>query len=195
VRYWRLKLSLERDILALKWLLRFGIVYLGLVHWVWNLGWFNTTVVDPYRELIPELLAWIFRALGQACRGQGTLFFLSDATLTFHINRYCTGIFPGSFIFLAVILTLPAPSLRSKIIWLVGGSVALALANLLRLVITIAIASANPDRFDPVHATLSNLLMLAGCGLSFWGTVALTLKPYDVRVFGRQLGVAVTKPA
>ena len=189
------KISPESDLLALKWLLRFAVVYLGMVHWLWNLGWFNRRVVDPYRELITDLLAWIFSALGQACSGQGTRFFLSGSSLSFHINRYCTGIFGGFFIFTAVILTLPTPSLRSKITWLVGGGLGLALANLLRLVITIAIASDDPDRFDPVHATLSNLLMLAGCGLSFWGTVALSLKPYGIRVFGRQLGTAAAKPA
>lgn len=171
--------------MALKWLVRFVVVYIVISQVIWNMSWFRTQIVDPYRPVLTWELEHTVSWLGFETFREGSVLYVRGSPIAFSVAQECTGFFGGFFIFLSVVVTLPAKSWPARLKWLLAGAAAMAAANLIRLTFVIALASWRPSTFELVHGLSDIFNMLIGGLVSLLAARYLTLLPRGIKTFGR----------
>jgi exosortase/archaeosortase family protein len=183
----------KEDIPAIKWLIKFIILYLLLSQVLWKSEPFWTEILGPYTKVLAWELEHILNLLGfEITRNQSTLS-AQGSIFRVRIIQECTGFWGGYLVFLAVVTTLPAPSFKSRVFWMIAGSAFIKAFNLLRLTVLLSLSFNDPDLFRPMHNLLSDVNTLAGGGVSLFVVHRLSLVPAGVRVFRRRAGQTVDK--
>jgi exosortase/archaeosortase family protein len=181
----------KEDIPAIKWLIKFVVLYLLLSQILWNLDWFRSEIVGPYTKVLAWELEKILNLFGfEITRVQSTLS-AQDSVFRVKIIPECTGFWGGYFVFLSVVTTLPASSFKSRAFWLIAGSAFIKAFNLLRLTVLLSLSFNDPDLFRPLHNILADVNLLAGGGISLFVVHRLSLVPAGVRAFKRRAGQIV----
>ncbi|MBF0531176.1 MAG: archaeosortase/exosortase family protein [Deltaproteobacteria bacterium] len=181
-----LKFNRQVDTLYLSWLVKFILVYVLISQVLWNMDWFRAQVVTPYRPILAWELEKTVSTFGAAIHREGSILFVKSCPTPFEISDECTGFFGGFFIFFAVATTIPAPSFRRRILWLVIGAVVMELSNLARLTAVLVMTSRSPSSFDLAHDLSDIFNMVVGGGLSLAAAYYLSLAPRGIRPFQRQ---------
>ena len=173
----------KEDILAIEWLIKFIVLYLFLSQVLWNSDWFKPEIVVPYTKVLAWELEKILNLLGfEITRNQSTLS-AQGSVLIVNIIPQCTAFWGGYLVFFAVVTTLPAKSLKSRIFWLVVGTAFINGFNLLRLTVLLSFSFNDPDRFRSLHHILREVNVLAGGGISLFVVHRLSLGPSGIKIF------------
>lgn len=180
-----IKIAGKEDREAVLWLVKFALVYLLVSQVIWNMSWFRQTVVESYRPVLAWELEKTVSWFGLSASRKGPVVMVEGSPFAYSVAAECTGFFGGFFVFMAVTLTLPAPSWRPRAVWLLAGALVMAAVNLARLTAVLVISSRNPDMFEPVHGASDILNMAVGGGLSLLAAHFLFLKPNGIRLFRR----------
>ncbi|MFC1857260.1 hypothetical protein ACFL9U_04440 [Thermodesulfobacteriota bacterium] len=174
----------KEDIPAIKWLLKFTLLYLFLSQVLWKSEPFWTEILGPYTKVLAWELEHILNLLGfEITRNQSSLSALGSI-FRVKIIQECTGFWGGYLVFLSVVTTLPASSFKSRVFWLVAGTAFIKAFNLLRLTVLLSLSFNNPDLFRPMHNILSDVNTLAGGGISLLAAHYLSLAPLGIKIFG-----------
>ena len=181
----------KEDIPAIKWLIKFTVLYLFLSQIMWYSDWFQPKIVQPYTKVLAWELEKSLNLIGfEFTRVQSTLIF-QDSNFRVKIITRCTAFWGGYLVFFAVVTTLPAQSFKSRIFWLAVGTAFIHGFNLLRLTFLISLSSNDPSIFEPLHNILRDFNILAGGGISLFVVHRMSLVPAGVRVFKRRAGQSV----
>ena len=173
---------------ALIWLVKFVVLYLLISQVMWNTSWFREQIAQPYTRVVAwelqRTVAWFVETVVR----QGSSLYVPGGRFIYNVAPECTGFFGGFFIYLSVVLTLPAPSWAKRLAWTAVGAVIMAGVNLARLTAVLVISSRSPDMFDLVHGWSDVANMLAGGALSIVAGHYLFFAPAGVRAFRRDRG-------
>lgn len=183
---WPLKIDKAVDRRAIKWLIKFLVVWFLIARVIWKTDWVRQAVAEYYCPVVAGALSWLVEALGREAAVESATLFLEGSRLAFVITPDCTGLYGGFFIFLAVVLTLPVQSQPVRLLWILGGGLTMIAANLIRLTALILISADRPDYFDLLHETSDVFNMVVGCVLCFLAVKRLSLNPLGVKVFRRE---------
>jgi exosortase/archaeosortase family protein len=180
-----LSFNKQQDLLALKWLAKACVVYF-FFQWLWNLGWVEAEIAEPYTRVLAWELENILRLLGYDVARNQSFLTVAGFPYAIKIIPRCLGFMGGGFfIFLSVVLTLPSPSLRARVFWLIVGSLVLSSTNLLRITIVILISFTDPSSFELVHKGSIDVNTLVGGILALLAVRSLSLSPMGIKVFRR----------
>ena len=183
---WPLKINKRQDLTAVKWAISFGIVYLGLSQVVWNLDRFRLYLLQPYNLFLAWLLDPILTVLGHEVFRDHNMIYVKGSPIVYVMGLWCSGLYGGFFIYISAAGTFPSPSLRTRMKWLIGGALLLALGNLFRIVVLIMVSSRDPGLFDLAHNLSQQFNMVLGCVLTFFALNELMLRRLGVKVFRRR---------
>lgn len=173
----------KEDILAIKWFVKFIILYLLLSQVLLQSEPFWTEILGSYTKVLAWELEHILNLLGfEITRNQSTLT-AQGSILRVNITQWCTGFTGGFLVFISVVATLPARSSKSRVFWMIAGTAFLIAFNLLRLTVLLSVSFNDPDVFRPLHDILSDVNTLAGGGVSLLAARHLSLGPLGIKVF------------
>jgi len=178
----------ENDVLALKWLVKAVLLFLFLDHVIWDWPLFHEQIVGPYARFVTWGLEKILDLFGYEVTRDRVLLYVAELPYRVRISSRCTGLHGGFGIYLAVVLTLPASSLRARAAWLVLGFVTISAFNLARIAAVLALSTAGRETFQSYHDLSMDLNMLVGGLMALLAVRSLALAPRGIRVFRRSSG-------
>ena len=176
----------KENILAIKFLIKFIVLYLFLSQVLWKSEPFWTEILGPYTKVLAWELEHILNLLGFEITRNQSILSAQGSILRVNIIQECTGFWGGYLVFLSVVTTLPAPSFRSRVYWMIAGTAFIKVFNLLRLTFLLSLSFNDPDLFRPLHDILSDVNTLAGGGVSLLAARYLSLGPLGIKVFGNR---------
>lgn len=136
--------------------LRFGVLFTVSCAIVYLLlAWLPTSVFTPLNIYTAKTTAYFLSFLGASATTRGDL--VTTRGFSVRIIGECTSLYV-SVLYACFILAHAAP-LRRKLVGVLLGVPALALANLIRLVIVLWVSSARPSLFEWVHVYLGHIYM------------------------------------
>lgn len=181
-----LKIDKKTDLEAVKWLVKFWLVWFVIARLLWQTSLVQSAVENWYAPVVAKIVAFLVSLLGFETWVREAVIYVQGSRLAFHVTPDCTGLYGGFFIFLAVVLTLPAPSWKARLSWASIGVTTMIAANALRLTAVAAAAANNPESFDPIHEASDVFNMLVGFVLSILAVKSLALDPRGIKLFKRR---------
>lgn len=141
---------------------RFLLKFLGLIALFFALTApkvMNEGFVEPFTALVARAGGLACRVFESDVRTVGTT--ITSPRFTVNIRNGCNGL-ETSFLFGAAVLAFPA-SLKSRILGLLGGLIAIQLVNLARIAALFTVGVHWPGLFARVHTVIAPaLVILAG---------------------------------
>lgn len=136
--------------------LRFGALFTASCSIVYLvLAWLPPSVFIPLNIYTAKTTAYFLSALGASASTKADLVAVKGFSV--RIIGECTSLYV-SVLFVCFVCAHPAP-LQRKLIGILLGAPALALANLIRLAIVLLVSSAKPSLFELVHVYLGHVYM------------------------------------
>ncbi len=146
------------------------LVILGVSFTVIALQSVNDRFVIPYTTQVARLAGLVLDLLGEDITIRGVI--LSSPRFAVTIYNGCNGLVT-SLIFVSGVLAFPS-SLRSKVLGVIGGLVAIQIINMIRIVSLFYIGIYLPQFFNQSHVFIwQSVVILAG--VSLWVLWANTL--------------------
>ena len=126
------------------------VVLLGLFYIPYSIVSQTDAYSARYLSVIARVASEVLNLLGQETKATGAL--MASPDLAFRIVPGCDGLEPFA-LFGSAVLAAPV-ALRARLIFLVLGTTALAIVNLLRIVTLFMIGVFYPDTFRAMHGDL-----------------------------------------
>ena len=128
-----------------------------------SVNWVNDHFVDPFTMGVAKTSGWALNVIGQDVSMRGTQ--IHGPKFAVDIMNGCNGL-ETVIIFVSAVLSFPAP-IKSRLIGLVLGVVAIQLVNLVRVVALFLTGSYFPAFFDSSHTVVWQTIVI-GFGVLLW---------------------------
>lgn len=137
-----------------KFLLRF-FAALVVVYVLIALGPVNDAVIEPFTEWVARVSTLLLRAIGQPAEVDGTIV---RAGFAVDINNGCNGV-EAMMLLIAAIFAFPA-SATSRLLGIVGGSLAVQGLNFVRIVTLFLLGKYHPSVFQLFHTAVWQIVII-----------------------------------